>query len=64
MEYVKTHILMDLLRNEGFEVLITHTIGYCSFKWCLHIVPLCLFLEGQNSFFTLHIFVIGSNISA
>ena len=63
MEYVKTHMLMDLLWNEYFEVLITHIIGYWYFKWCLYIVSLRLFLKRQNSFLPRILFLIGSNIS-
>ena len=63
MEYVKTHMLMDLLWNKYFEVLITHIIGYWYFKWCLYIVSLRLFLKRQNSFLPRILFLIGSNIS-
>ena len=42
--------MINLLWIEGFEVLITHTIWYYSFKWYLHIVPLFLLLKVQHSF--------------
>ena len=56
MEYVNTHILMDILWIEVFEVLITHTIWYFYWNLCLNIVPLLILLKGLNSIFTLNIF--------
>ena len=55
MEYVKTHMRMDLLWIDGFEVLIAHISWYLSCKLCIHIFPMCRFLKGQHSFLP-HIF--------
>ena len=64
MEFVKTHILMDILCIESFGALIKNTIWYWSWKWCLYILHCENYWKGTIYFIPFICFFRVSNNSA